>query len=155
MIQASAPLFEIKQSVVATVDLPAEYLPRFLAFLSDPYLVEIRTHQHRRSPSSTESQPRVCVELVFPERCSELDAVMFLDRLRRTPLPNSVSFALNSIFDGREAMILDLLDPSCLAPLLAAVQSGRLHEQGEDVGAVAGDLRDLDRGHGPGDRAGP
>ena len=54
------------------------------------------------------------MDLVFPEGCLELDAIAFMDRMRRSPLPQSVCFALNTIYDNREAMILELTDPRCV-----------------------------------------
>jgi len=38
-----------------------------------------------------------------------------MDSMRRSPLPLDVCYALNTIFDNREAMILEITDPRCLA----------------------------------------
>ncbi|CAK0874296.1 unnamed protein product, partial [Prorocentrum cordatum] len=58
----------------------------------------------------------ICLDLVIPATCAELDAIILLDRLRRS-MATTVHFALNTIYDNREAMILEITSPECLPRL--------------------------------------
>ncbi|CAK0805666.1 unnamed protein product, partial [Prorocentrum cordatum] len=84
MVKALTPLFEVDSSIIALMDLPSDYLPHFLALLADPALAGLVVRQHRRSASSSPDPPRICLDLVFPATCAELDAIILLDRLRRS-----------------------------------------------------------------------
>ena len=114
MVEIKAPLFEVAASIVGIVDMPAEYLPQFMSGIVAAGMADVVARHHRRGLGSRPEAPRVCVDLVFPEGCSELDAIAFMDRMRRSPLPQSVCFALNTIYDNREAMILELTDARCV-----------------------------------------
>lgn len=114
MVEVKTPLFEIAPSMVSVVDMPADYLPRFMSGLAASGITDILARHHRRSPGSLPDAPRVCVDLVFPAGCTELDAIAAMEGMRRSPLPHSVCFALNTIYDSREAMILEMTDPRCI-----------------------------------------
>ena len=114
MVEALTPLFAVESSIIATLDMPSDHLPNFLALLADPRLQILTVRQPRRSPSSSRDTPRICLDLVFPAQCAELDAIVILSRIRLSPLPPAAYFALNTIYDNREAMILEFTRPDCI-----------------------------------------
>ncbi|CAK0838555.1 unnamed protein product, partial [Prorocentrum cordatum] len=107
MLEALSPLFAVAPSVIGLIDMPADYLPQFLALLAVPLLRGLEVRQRRRSLSSLADAHRICLDVAFPAACAELDATIILNRIRRS-LSNTVYFALNTIYDNREALVLSL-----------------------------------------------
>ncbi len=111
VVRPEAPLFEVEDLPSYLLDFPSDSIERAYNIINNKDFGSTRFSQLRRSPSSTDDNRRLQVEIRFPRGTSVLDMEMAMRQLRRGTLPRDFTYGAKGLFADRTALIMETNHP--------------------------------------------
>lgn len=108
----AAPVLSIPQGMIFIIDFSAEDYLTFCNCLSNPILLGAKSGSPNRSPSTTNDQPRLRMELFFPIGVPEVDSTLIMRYIRHNGLPESTIYGARAMYVDPTALLMQATAPS-------------------------------------------
>ena len=111
MLDFRAPILRLDEVVAVSLDIPTDKTAAFTTWLAHNDMKNLICRHPVRSPLTTKERPRVSLQLLFPQDCSEFEQVLTMKELRRATLTQDTYFGFNTLHTSPNALILEVNSP--------------------------------------------